>query len=802
MKTCLLLFLISFSYLADAYVPDQKPMIFNITESAAPGETFGLQGVGFGEEPVIWISPVSTKPVKPRRKLLLLTGGDSFASSQIPASYTSGQYVVWVERKGQLSNPVFLNQPRITQVEFNELMPGTICRVFGRNLSLPGYKTLIKFRNVANGASTTAKVLNASPFEIRLQTPLDLKPGDDYDITVMWGGEGSYSGTTFDEAVKIRQKGTDPFRLELPWGADFNFSANVYNVKTDVRLRNKATGDGQHNDRQAIQEAIDSASLKGGVVFLPAGSYKLVYSTGTGLTMRSNVVLKGEGPERTHITYGYGRPFSTERVKASYGWTLGWPDSRTEGMAVLFPGGITTSGLLDISFENVNTSHEFVHTLKNMPEGGSKVFFKNCHFNLSSGWGLAMVNIDRLLIAECHFKSTAMQVRNLNGPTRTWPWDLKNSHHIIFRNNVHSYRAGRFGANGCHHAIFENNTFIRDGSHQAKGETGGLSLDYTEKVVVSTNRFEVRGGEISNGNQGETILSQGSNPHQQNIGTVSSATALSVSDRNKEFQDLTDRVSTDWQYAVHPANYAIAIISGPGTGQWRRAVANTDTTITIDRPWDLVPGIGSRFVVTQWSACQMLVKDNVLTGNNRGIWFYSGLFDVAIVNNTLLNSEGIYLRSDQRLTSNRYNLCWNALIQGNKVLNTEGSRPAYIDIFLAQAKSEQLTGTGILGVTVRDNVITATVPNVNTGFTRHEGYMNLVNQSGSKGGSASGTIPGILGTIFDQNSAVNTDQAYQTGAGAHYTVIIPARNENVKSVYSDVVNETHTGSLKTHILIR
>ncbi len=165
---------------------------------------------------------------------------------------------------------------------------------------------------------------------------------------------------------------------------------NIYNVKTDKRLTHHAAGDGRTNDRAVIQEAIDKAAANGGgVVLLPAGNYKLDYRSGCGLTMRSNVLLQGEDRATTTITYGYGQPFSTERVKANYGWTLGWPDSRIEGMGMVFPGGITQSGLVNLSLKNVNESGAFVHTIKNMPEGGSRILLLNCDFDFSSGWGLS-----------------------------------------------------------------------------------------------------------------------------------------------------------------------------------------------------------------------------------------------------------------------------------------------------------------------------------------------------------------------------------------------------------------------------
>ncbi len=242
-----------------------------------------------------------------------------------------------------------------------------------------------------------------------------------------------------------------------------------------------------------------------------------------------------------------------------------------------------------------------------------------------------------------------MDVRGINAPTRTWPWDLKNSTHVVFSNNKTYYYAGRFGANGCQQTVFTGNLFVRNGDHQSKGETGGLSLDYVKNVVVQANNFEVTGKAVAVRNQGETILSQGGMSHQQTMGKVTTATATTITDAKNEYQDFTDRVSTDWQYVIHPTNYQIAIVSGKGAGQCRIIAANTDSSITVDRPWDIIPEPGSRYVITQWSAQQMLVLDNILKDNNRGIWIYSGGNDIVIAGNKLINSEGIYIRSDQRV---------------------------------------------------------------------------------------------------------------------------------------------------------
>ena len=761
-----------------ALTTNAQPVIFNHSETIRPGETFSLQGHDFGPAPVVWLNIVTadkkgtgtadSTSLHPGTRLVPTQFSINYAAVKLPAGTPQGLYAVEISNGTLFSKPIFINAARPVVSAFNEIQPGTTFSIYGRNLSFKNGHTRVTFIPNDHCLGPQSAPASGSEFEIQVTAPKNLVPGAVYKLSVNNGFGGKYGEGVLEDSVTVIKPAADPFALNVPWAAAFDFSNNIYNVKTDPRLKIKARGNGQSNDRAALQEAIDLAAVSGGVVYLPAGNYKLIYTNGSGLTMRSRVVIRGDGPAHTRVLYGYGMPFSTERVKAAYGWTLGWPDSRSEGMGMVWPGGISTSAVMDLTLKNVNESGSFLHTIKNMPEGGSRLAFKNCHFDLSGGWGMAMVNVNQLLLTGCVFKSSSLDVRNINAPTRTWPWDLKNSHNLTFSNNTTFYAAGRFGANGCHHAVFKDNTFIRDGDHQSQGETGGLSLDYTSQVVIAANTFKVTGASVKNANQGETILSQGGNAHQQNAGLVSRASPSSITDVRKEFQDLTDRISTDWQYAVHPANYTIAIVSGRGTGQQRLITGNNDTTIQIAKAWDVIPDGGSKYVVTQWSAQHMLILDNVLKDNNRGIWFYSGGDDVVISGNQLINSEGIYIRADQRLNTNRYNLTSNMYISNNKVINTDGKRQAYIAIWLAKNKTEPLFGTGTQGVEIKNNALQAFEPNLTKGsLLNREAFFN--------DGSETDTnllYPGILGTIFENNTAIHVENPYQTGKVAAHTTII------------------------------
>ncbi|MEJ7663178.1 MAG: hypothetical protein WKG07_28390 [Hymenobacter sp.] len=88
----------------------------------------------------------------------------------------------------------------------------------------------------------------------------------------------------------------------------------------------------------------------------------------------------------------------------------------------------------------------------------------------------------------------------------------------------------------------------------------------------------------------------------------------------------------------------VAIMRGPGMGQWRRIVSRTATTLTLDRPWEVVPQTGSRYAIFNWGARNWLVQGNTLAGNLRGIMLYHNASnEVVIVGNRLINSGSIDL---------------------------------------------------------------------------------------------------------------------------------------------------------------
>jgi hypothetical protein len=290
------------------------------------------------------------------------------------------------------------------------------------------------------------------------------------------------------------------------------------------------------------------------------------------------------------------------------------------------------------------------------------------------------------------------------------------------------------------------------------GDSGGLDIDFVDDLVVLDNTFDTA-GRIASANDGETILSQGCNSPYQDLGTVETASAIQIEDSSKHWQSL--------------AGYAVAVITGPGVGQWRNILNNTSTSLTVDRPWLLIPPAGSKYVITQWSAQSLLLKGNVLIDNPKGVWMYCGGADLAIVNNTLHDSSGIWLRADQRMKSDRFNLLIGAVVADNDIIAAKGNTPAFLTTELGQVENRTLYGTGVYDVEVRHNMIVcnASEPGDDALSNGLWSWVRYVH-SGTNETSSDTSVPGIIGTIFQDNHLSECQYPYNVSTGDAGQVIL------------------------------
>jgi hypothetical protein len=701
---------------ATACSASSGPVVINSTESAQPGDVIGLQGSGFGPNPEVWFARVSgheTAP-QPMTRLEVLTGSDIFVAARIPSTVMAGLYAVWIRGAGRHAGPTWINRARPSGYEFPEVSPAGRFRIWGRNLAIPGSHSQVAFIDANRGTSFSAAVSDADQYQLSVIAPSNIVAGASYEIRISNGYGGKWGVVTLSVPLPARRSGIDHWNLRVPWAADFDYFQNIFDVKRDPRLAQRARGDGTTNDRPAIQSAIDKANAAGGgVVYLPPGNYSLKFSAGHGLLLRSRVVLQGSGKDQTLLSYGDG------------------PSPPGLACPIAWAPGAFVSGIDGLTLRNTNERGHWLCNVRNLG-GGSEFFVHNIRADLhTEGGALNWKLTSKVLLADSEF---------LLGAASSSPYWIEGSSWFIVRNNTFRYLRKRMAVIGSDHGLIEGNRSTRDGALRLikPGDSGGLDVDSVNHVVILDNTFTTAGN-VPSFNDGETINSQGCISPNQDLGIVNDASTSLLRDTGKHWKSL--------------AGYVVAIVTGAGAGQWRQVVHNTPTDLAVDRPWQLVPSPGSRYVITQWSAHDLLVEGNRLRGNPRGIWLYCGGANVAIVNNTLLDSSGIWLRADQRMAFNRYNLIIGAVVAGNTIISQNGHLPACVSTELAQVNTDKLFGTGVFNLEVRRNTIRGS-PNEPHDSGLANGLWNWVHtQSGGVSGPTSDTsVPGIVGSVFNHNN--------------------------------------------------
>jgi hypothetical protein len=285
-----------------------NPVIFHASSSGLAGDVIYLQGSGFGTSPQVQYSFNDSNWFS----LEVLTSGSNAAMVQLPVSQTRLPDLMTIHISPDGSNwssPIYVNQAKALSFDTNQIGAGNSFRIFGRNLIFSRTPT-VRLVDSADGSVHYASVNtnSSSSYALAANAPSDIQANHSYSVYVSNGynGNGASGGETLAEAsIRGRVSGGDYWSLGVPWAADLNFTGNVYNVQADPRLSHRANGSGSTADASILTEAVNDAHNDGGgVVYLPAGTYDLYYSTGCGLTIPSRVVLMGAGAANTIVNLG------------------------------------------------------------------------------------------------------------------------------------------------------------------------------------------------------------------------------------------------------------------------------------------------------------------------------------------------------------------------------------------------------------------------------------------------------------------------------------------------------------------
>jgi hypothetical protein len=740
---------------SSAAVGSNPPVVFNASGSARAGQVVSLQGENFGASPVVTLesAPGVALPIVNS----VTSGATQFLAVRLPETAT-GALQLRVRNAASSSALVNLNAARPLHLDAMELITGGPVRVFGRNLRLDGSTPRLLINNV----EASIDLVRSDEHQLVATVPATLTASRAAVITVD-NGNGT-GAATLDRTVTVaRAAGTDPFALGVSWAAGFApIAGHVVNAATDPRLSSKVVCDGANDDNAAIQAAIELAAADGGgVVQLPAGTCRL----SDWLQLRSRVVLQGAGKGTTELRYPVNYPL--------YGVKLDLTGVRQ--LTLTNTGGASEGPLIKDS---------------------SHVVIQNVAVNLGTSRQMYFSGNRHIAIKGSDFT----QAGGLGGQG---PYTLDDTTGLVFEGNSTRWVTGAPTFGRVHDGLIGSSRFSRDATDQnVAGFVHSMTLDFAYRVAVVGNTFDVIGGPITNHarNDGETILTEGgSSARTENLGSVQSATATTLS-------DPSTTLNTDpFGAGSLPENYGVVIVAGKGAGQTRRLTAYKAPALTVDRAWDSVPDSSSRYATFVWGLEKSLLKGNTFSQNPRGVWLYgTSVREVEVVDNTIGEGGGIYLRSTQNLASKRFTVMYNLLVARNRITNTTRHWDSYLNSVFVNMDAKAF-GIATLGVEMRDNRIVANSPNLDLNssqeeYANTEGLTNLMRIESYSAPYESQALPRMLGTLITGNSCAHCDAVVRTGTGAGGTTLVGNAMLDSAVMLSDA-NSTGTQERSTDTVV-
>jgi parallel beta-helix repeat protein len=514
--------------------------------------------------------------------------------------------------------------------------------------------------------------------------------------------------TTPPTATQTWNTGT----LGVPWASDFNsIAANQIDIKKDPRLKVKAVGNGSTDDTLAIRAAIQLASSSGGgLVYFPAGDYKVVApsnsSRGNPLVVPSRVILQGDSPTTSRVFVN--DPFAASETDGT--WTWG---------GISFQG-TNQSGMTDLGLYSVNASSRPCALIWNRGSAKTnKLFFNNLDIHLNRSRSFWFEGTDNLLIQNSRFDSDASQYGN---SSQNGPIYVVNNSNVLFLENKVTYHFGRLHMQNNVNMLIRHNTLIRDADNKDMDdgtaiESGGVELSFGQNIQVLDNLIQTLNAPPGEAGDGEAIMTQQSTV--ENVLDVGRATALTPTTLT-DTKALWGSITTS---RLAKYSEVVAILTGNATGQWRsiQDINTTTKTLTLTQPWSPVPENGSLYSIFSWTLINANIEGNTLIDNPNGIVLYDGCYNCSIRRNALTNSRGIILRTaDVSLNPSHYPegrrahfVAINNSIIDNRLSNISGVRPAYIALDAEAFEQTNYRGAGIINTQVSGNTIEPYASNPN-----------------------------------------------------------------------------------------
>lgn len=690
------------------------PKVFHTSFMATGGDIMPIQGANFDATSAFAVSGSGNPIALP----VVQRVGTTWLSVQLPATLPI-PLSIYLQNSHGASNAQPLNSAVPKHLDATQIVPGGRFRVVGINLLVPGFTPSV----TVGGLPAAVDLSGSNEYYLAVTAPASLAVGRDVMVQVSNGNGAAL--TPLANTVSVTAGSGDPLNLGVGWGGGFTFTRHVVTAHPACN--------GVTDDSWAIESAVIQASNDGGgVVQLPAGVCRIAST----VNLASRVILKGMGQDSTTLRY--------------------------EGNYPIYAYGFDLVGLQDLKLLNAGSVQEgaiWQHNTRSLIQRVSITM------GVSRQWYLTF---NRDFIFDHNIVSQTGSYNQQN------PYMFNYSAGLLFSHNHSTNSAGSPTFQFMRDSMIWNNEFTRDAGSQNENPVvahHGFVADFSIRISLLYNTFDVVNGPVLNKlrNDGETILVEGGGGNRtENLGTVKAATATTLT-------DTANAINVDpFGAGSISESYAVAIVAGKGVGQRRRVIGYANSTLKVDKPWDVIPDTTSRYSTFVWALKDAILFNNILTDNPRGIWLYQcSVQGIMIASNTISQGGGIFLRSYQNLGIKTLTVQDDVVIRNNRIQNSAGRWLSYINV-AAVSSDTQPFGTGNTNIEVRGNRLTANSPNITSNAEDHagqEGYSALLYIE-PPGGQSTPAIPSVLGTMLQGNMCQNCARAFTIGTGDYGTAVV------------------------------
>ena len=608
--------------------------------------------------------------------------------------------LLWVKTPAGLSRPYRVNRPVVWWKDRDSYEPGAEVTLYGRNLASGLYRqrNYGLLRAVKTGqwrpvrwGTRSSPHMNGHWGELRLRLyctryrlPHDLAPGS-YRLYVH-NASGARWGWSDAVDITVQARKRWPRRV---------FDVRQYG----------AVGNGVADDTGAIAAALAAAGKAGGgIVFAGPGTY-IVTRT---LTLPERTVLKGAGREITCLAVPDPRSFAG-RVPLAH--QAGDPPLRPD--------------------DGCKPMTQFVH------EGYVPVVRATCRFGIEdltlrrdAGDGMLLLcdNTDEpghdVFIRRVRLKASALWF-----PEGTYRG--MGSDGIVLRGDLHNLEVDGCWIEGMggirktggltRHARIVNNTFVGHPPYRSRFLFGGRG--WTETVVMNnTVRRAERGVVMAGGTDGPGFVHNliARNTMEENafgnnagetycvemgrcfyFGPVAEASAKRV----RLAKAVLD-TKHPWQRPAGRAGICL-VVRGRGLGQYRWVVDNTGDTVTLARPWRVVPD-GSSMVCVMRGTVESLWIENMDRHGEAAMQMYDFWVNNVLDGHVSIDTEGMSLWGYQLAETDNKRQRQFAPVFFNQMLNGKLRLRGRIRLVArTDPNATKIDAPFLLGNTIRNNQVYA-----------------------------------------------------------------------------------------------